>query len=560
YLEDVAEHGKAQGITDTLSLGQLAIDGAPPRVGRLWTYLVASASILEQWDWENFKALVTLQYPEIEPIEDVREYFDEFYAFLDGSRCSELSSVPALGAYLRHFQVLFLAMVTRNALELSHRAQLFLRGLPPQVELEVSRRLASRYPLFMSGHLWPIEVIVRITKEVIEDRVGHLPPCLASKKPSSSLESPEEPAQHSHSPSISYWPDAPVEYSRSRSRRCSQGSSSSKPPSCSPFEATPRTSKNSPHPPELASSSSSPHRVTIAGSGHVQPHRCDPGWQAGDSPSNSLRSSREDRQSHLRTVGGLDHSKVCSPRLETASSKPRDLGSTSTRPLRPCEPSSTPSKCYSCFEASSKSFDLEPLHRTSFLLREAAAPTARPAPTTSESCSRVSSEASPLRDLEGILFVSSVVEKGMFGLGARSAVREEIPREVLGRTLQARLDFWALAHGPGSPAVQVKSPPSSSKSSPPLFCPRGDLETTPERLSSSRASTPPSRQAPVEFRGSSQPLEGSFPPLEPLLPLQVQHPLRVAFRGLSRLEASLVFEATPPNPLDAPRCHSGTLA
>lgn len=79
YLEDVAEHGKAQGITDTLSLGQLAIDGAPPRVGRLWTYLVASASILERWDWDNFKALVTLQYPEIEPIEDVRDYFDEFF-------------------------------------------------------------------------------------------------------------------------------------------------------------------------------------------------------------------------------------------------------------------------------------------------------------------------------------------------------------------------------------------------------------------------------------------------------------------------------------------------
>ncbi|KIK19581.1 hypothetical protein PISMIDRAFT_13529 [Pisolithus microcarpus 441] len=144
YLEDVAEHGKAQWTMDTLSLVQLAIDGAPPRVGRLWTYLVASASILEQWDWDNFKALVTLQYPEIEPIEDVRDYFDEFYAFLDESRRSELSSVPALGAYLRHFQVLFLAMVTRNALELSHRAQLFLRGLPPHVELEVSRRLASR--------------------------------------------------------------------------------------------------------------------------------------------------------------------------------------------------------------------------------------------------------------------------------------------------------------------------------------------------------------------------------------------------------------------------------
>ncbi|KIK18735.1 hypothetical protein PISMIDRAFT_14119 [Pisolithus microcarpus 441] len=414
-------------------------------------------------------------YPEIEPIEDVCGYFDEFYAFLDGSRRSELSLVPALGAYLHHFQVLFLAMVTWNALELSHRAQLFLRGLPPHVELEVSRRLASRYPLFMSDHLWPIEVIVRVTKEVIEDGVGHSPPCLASTKSLSALKSPKEPSWYSPSPSISYRPDAPVEYSWSCPRRCSQGSSSSKPPSCSPFEGAPRPLKNSPHPPELASSSSSPHRVTNAGSRHpvVYPRRCDLGWQAGDSPSNSLHSSREDQQSYLQT--------------------PRELGPSLTRLLRPREPSSTPSKCYSCFEMSSKSFG------------------------------------------------------------------EEIPREALGHTLQARLDFWALACGPGGAAVQVKSPPSSSESSPPLVCPRGDLETTLEPLASSRAPTSPSRRARVEFRGSLQPLEGLSPPLEPFLPLRVQHPPRVTFRGLSGLEASLVFEATPSNPLNAPQCHSGTL-
>ncbi|KAI5985056.1 hypothetical protein EDD15DRAFT_2477142, partial [Pisolithus albus] len=403
YLEDVAEHGKAQGITDTLSLGQMAIDGAPPRVGRLWTYLVASASILEGLDWGYFKTLVTLQYPEVEPIEDVRDYCDEFHAFLEESRHSKLSSVPALGDYLRQFQVLFLAMVTRNALELSHRAQLFLRGLPPHIELEVSRRLASRYPLLMSGHLWPIEAIVRITKEVIEDRVGHFPPCLASKKPSSSLEPPKEPPHHSHSPSISYRPDAPVEYSRSLSRRCSQGSSSSKSPSHPPFEADPRTSKNTPHPSELASSSSSPLRATNAGSRHPAP----PGWsasceQASDLPSNSLRSSREVRQSHMHRVGGLEHSKVCPPRLETALSKPHDVGSTLTRPLRPREPSRTPAKSYSCFEASSgKAYprlesspskppsDCEPSHTTSFLLREAPASMAKPAPTAFESHSRV---------------------------------------------------------------------------------------------------------------------------------------------------------------------------
>ncbi|KAI5993231.1 hypothetical protein EDD15DRAFT_2439324 [Pisolithus albus] len=281
----------------------MAIDGAPPRVGRLWTYLVASASILKGFNWDYFKTLVTLQYPELEPIEDVRDYFDEFYAFLKESHRSELSSVPALGNYLRHFQVLFLAMVTWNALELSHRAQLFLRGLPPQVELEVSRRLASRYPLYMSGHLWPIEVIVHITKEVIEDWVGHLPPHLASTKPSSSLKPPKEPPHHSHSPLNSYRPDAPVEYSWSRSRRCSKGSSSSKSPSHPPFEADPRTSKNTPRPPKLASSSSSPLQATNAGLRHPAP----PGWsasceQASDSPSNSLRSSREVQQSHAHRV------------------------------------------------------------------------------------------------------------------------------------------------------------------------------------------------------------------------------------------------------------------
>ncbi|KAI5993919.1 hypothetical protein EDD15DRAFT_2367006 [Pisolithus albus] len=70
---------------------------------------------------------------------------------------------------------------------------------------------------------------------------------------------------------------------------------------------------------------------------------------------------------------------------------------------------------------------------------------------------------------------------------------EEIPREALGPTLQARLNFWALARGPGGTAVQVKSPPSSSEPSPPLVCPRGDLETTPEPPSSLRAPASPSR-------------------------------------------------------------------
>ncbi|KIK13742.1 hypothetical protein PISMIDRAFT_17786 [Pisolithus microcarpus 441] len=168
-------------------------------------------------------------------------------------------------------------------------------------------------------------------------------------------------------------------------------------------------------------------------------------------------------------------------------------------------PSRTPSKPPS---------DLEPPHTTSFLLREAGTSTAKPAPTTFESCSRVSGRVSPLRDLEGMLSVSSVVEKGMFGLSVRSAVREEIPREALGHTLQARLDFWALARGPGGAAVQVKSPPSSSESSPPLVCPRGDLETTPERLSSSRALASPSRVS-LSPSGTSQTLESKLRSFEP---------------------------------------------
>ncbi|KAI6006114.1 hypothetical protein EDD15DRAFT_2428660 [Pisolithus albus] len=387
YFEEVEEYGKAQGRSGDSSLMTVAIEGAPSLDGLLWGHLTASVPVGRQWD--DFKALVTLQYPEIEPVEDDLKYFEEFYSLLEGARCRELSLVQALGKYLRVFRLLFLAMVRGNILEMSHQPQLFLRGLPPQVELEVSRRLASRYPLLQSGRLWPIEIIVRVTKEVIEDGVGCSPPHLASKNPSSSLDSLQGPSRHPHSPSSSHQSSAPVECSRSHSRRHSQGSSSSKIPSHSPFEVVPRTSKNPPRSPELASSSSSPLRATNAGSRHPAP----PGWsasceQASDSPSNSLRSSREDQPSHSYTVGGLQPSKVCSPRLETASSKPRDLGSTSTRPLRPREPSSTPAKLYSCFEASSTSFgkayprlesppsipskppsDCEPPHTTSFLLR-----------------------------------------------------------------------------------------------------------------------------------------------------------------------------------------------
>ncbi|KIK12987.1 hypothetical protein PISMIDRAFT_18320 [Pisolithus microcarpus 441] len=139
----------------------IAIEGAPPLDKLLWRLLTASSPAVRQWD--GFKALVTLQYPEIEPVEDTLECFEEFQSCLKETCRNELSSVKALGDYLHVFRIWFLGMVRGNALEMSHQSQMFLRGLPPQVEVEVSRRLESRYPLFRSGLLWPIEVVVRIT-------------------------------------------------------------------------------------------------------------------------------------------------------------------------------------------------------------------------------------------------------------------------------------------------------------------------------------------------------------------------------------------------------------
>ncbi|KAI6096239.1 hypothetical protein EDD16DRAFT_1528182 [Pisolithus croceorrhizus] len=81
YLEEVVEYGKAQGIMDTLSLVQIAIDGAPPLTGKLWHFLVVNTPVLEQWD--SFEALITLQYLEIKPAKDILEHFEEFYSYLD---------------------------------------------------------------------------------------------------------------------------------------------------------------------------------------------------------------------------------------------------------------------------------------------------------------------------------------------------------------------------------------------------------------------------------------------------------------------------------------------
>ncbi|KIK27350.1 hypothetical protein PISMIDRAFT_8188 [Pisolithus microcarpus 441] len=121
----------------------IAIEGAPPLNKVLWCLLTASSPAVRQWD--GFKVLVTLQYPEIEPVEDILECFEEFQSCLRETHHNKLSSVEALGDYLHIFQLWFLGM------------------------LEVLRRLTSRYPLFRSGLLWPIKVIVCIMKEVIKD-------------------------------------------------------------------------------------------------------------------------------------------------------------------------------------------------------------------------------------------------------------------------------------------------------------------------------------------------------------------------------------------------------
>ncbi|KAI5994139.1 hypothetical protein EDD15DRAFT_2518553 [Pisolithus albus] len=167
YFEEVVEYGKAQGRSGDLAWMNIAIAGTPSLHKLLWCLVIANAPAIRQWD--GFKALITLQYPEIEPVEDILEGFKEFQSNLEETHCNELSSVEALGDYLRIFRIRFLGMVRGNAVEASHQSQLFLRGLPPHVELEVSRRLESRFPLFRSGQLWPIEVVVCITKEVIED-------------------------------------------------------------------------------------------------------------------------------------------------------------------------------------------------------------------------------------------------------------------------------------------------------------------------------------------------------------------------------------------------------
>ncbi|KAI5995417.1 hypothetical protein EDD15DRAFT_2365600 [Pisolithus albus] len=120
----------------------------------------------------------------------------------------------------------------------------------------------------------------------------------------------------------------------------------------SPFEASPRTSKNCPPAPKLASSSPFPLQVTDAGSWHPVAHqaRCDHAQQAGDSPSNLLPALRDDRWSRLYSVDCWDGMEDCSPRPQSSSSKPRDLGSSLTSCPHPHELSSATSRYSSRLE------------------------------------------------------------------------------------------------------------------------------------------------------------------------------------------------------------------
>ncbi|KIK15353.1 hypothetical protein PISMIDRAFT_16571 [Pisolithus microcarpus 441] len=112
-----------------------------------------------------------------------------------------------------------------------------------------------------------------------------------------------------------------------------------------------------------------------------------------------------------------------------------------------------------------------------------------------------------------------------------------------------------IACGPGGAAVQVKSPPLSSKSSPPLICPQGDLETTPEPLSSSRAPTSPSREA---SKLQSEPESNAevchslskarFPFSSSSFPFELPSE---ACLGLRPASSSMPLPRTPSMPLDA---------
>ncbi|KAI5987821.1 hypothetical protein EDD15DRAFT_2371868 [Pisolithus albus] len=175
----------------------------------------------------------------------------------------------------------------------------------------------------------------------------------------------------------------------------------------------------------------------------------------------------------------------------------------------------------------------------------------KPSPASFESRSRASRGLPPHRECEGssFVFVSSVVEKDIFELGAGSALHiwlqegEEIPHEALGRSLQAHLDFWALARGPGGLATQVQASPSRSQTPTPS---RAHPKVIEGQLPTSKATKPPSshplapsRDQPVTREGRIMSVKVTHPPphtsetleldLEPKLAFET---LQVAFETL----------------------------
>ncbi|KAI6034684.1 hypothetical protein BKA83DRAFT_4193224 [Pisolithus microcarpus] len=461
-----------------------------------------------------------------------------------------------------------------------------------------------------------------------EPSAGFERPSRTSKDPSRgpTHEPDEKLLRHSHSPSDRYSQDAPVECSRSHSRRHSQGSSSTKQPPDhylpphSPFEAPSRSLKDPPPTRELASSSSFPHQVTNAGSRHTvdHPRWCAPERQAGDLSSNSLRASRDDRWSHSYSVDDWGGMEDRSPHARSSLSKPRDLGSPSTSRPRPHELLSTHSRYSPRFEPSSRQpshlelpsktllrhpshLELPPRHPShaeltsktssrhsshaeppsrhsshlvhseppsktssrhtasrhsshlehpsgtasqhpepiakcpprletpsrlpphletckgsSSLLREASTAMSKPTPAPSESHSRCKGSSEALPTSRGVprhqthprRICTSYLAAGRCRIvGGRVVLPtgEEIPREALGRSLQARLDFWALARGPGGLAKQVQLSPSSSQNPIPS---RAGPEAIEGQLPGSRVTRPPLSKPLAPFRDQSETLEG----------------------------------------------------
>ncbi|KAI5988327.1 hypothetical protein EDD15DRAFT_2288998, partial [Pisolithus albus] len=113
---------------------------------------------------------------------------------------------------------------------------------------------------------------------------------------------------------------------------------------------------------------------------------------------------------------------------------------------------------------------------------------------------------------------------------------EEIPREALGRSLQARLDFWALARGPGGLAKQEQPSPSSSQTP---TASRARPEAIEGQLSASKVTKPPSsqplapsRDQPATHEGRIMSVKVTHPPLSTSETLELDPEAKLAFETL----------------------------